>query len=173
MGSHGNVTARDFCPPAASEGNSNATTSHPPTATTLTTITLFLHLPLATTTSATVCIYPLCSSYKVISTPSCPASTAGKCIWRIPRAPPLPHPDPDHASSVRGDATHTETAEIETWLIYWSVLSVMQMLETFLGWSWNWWAPFRKPCVFPIPTEHLRLLGGLSGAYVPAVCALT
>lgn len=124
---------------------------HRPTACYGPTAMLLLHLPLTATASAAGYVYPLYASYKAITAPTRPASTAGQYTWRIPRAASSgPASARDDAAPVSGAAARTEMAEIETWLMYWSVLAVVQTLETFFGWSWSWYvSPSGDPFPFP------------------------
>lgn len=59
-------------------------------------------------------LYPLYASYKAIS------------------AKPKPL-----QRTLNGHET-TEMAELEGWLMYWSVVGAMTMTETWIEWSWSW-----------------------------------
>lgn len=101
---------------------------------------LLLRLPVVAATSVAAYVYPLYASYKAITAPARPGSTAAAYSWRVPRAPAAPAPP--------AAKTPTELAQLETWLMYWSVIALVQTAETFFGWSWSWYVPCPGACPF-------------------------
>lgn len=78
-----------------------------------------LSLPFTLVHHTITYLYPLYASYKAIS--SHQSSTSGAGLAR----------------SVTGEE-RTEMAELETWLMYWSVVGAMQILEGWGEWAWSW-----------------------------------
>lgn len=91
-----------------------------------------LHLPILILHSLSTFVYPLYASYKAITSPSRPGSSVSAYSWKIKHDPVAA------AHSAAGGENVTEMAELETWLMYWSVIAVIQTVETFLEWSWSW-----------------------------------
>lgn len=62
-------------------------------------------------------LYPLYASYKAISSKR--ASS-----WPAPTA--------------HGPEPRTEMAELEGWLMYWSVVGIVTVIESWFEWTWSW-----------------------------------
>lgn len=84
---------------------------------------------------ASVCaeyLYPTYATYKVLTAASRKGSTLHAYNW--------------HASSnekqephAEGSEKPTELAELESLCMYWAVIAVMRVVETFGEWSWKWY----------------------------------
>jgi receptor expression-enhancing protein 1/2/3/4 len=97
-----------------------------------------LSLPLLILNSAATFIYPLYASYKAITSPSRPGSAVSSYSWRTKHDPIAAGSASGSGSGENGASNVTEMAELETWLMYWSVIACIQTVETFLEWSWSW-----------------------------------
>lgn len=90
---------------------------------------LFLiRLPLLIVSQSVTVVYPLYSSYKAVTAPSRSHST-------------LSNYNPYNNNNYNNDpnAQHeTEMAQVETWIMYWSVIGCMRIVESLAEWSWSW-----------------------------------
>ncbi|KDN37272.1 hypothetical protein K437DRAFT_259843 [Tilletiaria anomala UBC 951] len=94
----------------------------------------FLSLPILVLNSAATFVYPLYASYKAITSTTRPGSTVSVYSWGARHDTSVAAAGANASSSGGG----TELAELETWLMYWSVIACIQTVEAFLEWSWSW-----------------------------------
>lgn len=89
---------------------------------------LFLfRLPLLILSQGATVVYPLYASYKAVTAPTRSHST-------------ISNYNP-YNSNYNNDLTQqqeTEMAHVETWIMYWSVIGCLRVIETFAEWSWSW-----------------------------------
>jgi hypothetical protein len=80
-----------------------------------------LRVPLLLAQHAATLGYPLYASYKALAPPPPPGAPPRR---RRGRAAPL--------------AAHDELLELQTWSMYWSVVALLHLAETWIEWSWSW-----------------------------------
>lgn len=85
-----------------------------------------LRVPLLLAQHAATLGYPLYASYKALApSPATPGTAAAAGRRRSANAaPPL--------------QAHDELLELQTWSMYWSVVALLHLAETWLEWSWSW-----------------------------------
>ncbi|PWN48548.1 hypothetical protein IE53DRAFT_389239 [Violaceomyces palustris] len=98
---------------------------------------IIFHLPALVLNHSASLLYPLYASYKAITAQSRKSSTVSDYSWNLNDRQDARDQDP----SSKSDSTTTELAEMETWLIYWSIFACINLAESYFGWSWRW-VPF-------------------------------
>ncbi len=97
-----------------------------------------LALPLLIASSLATFVYPLYASYKAITSPSRAGSSVSSYSWRTKHDPVSAGSGSSSGLPGSPGVPQTELAELETWLMYWSVIACIQTAETFVEWSWSW-----------------------------------
>lgn len=105
---------------------------------------------LLVTYAITTCVaylYPLYASYKVLSATTRRDSTPGAYQW--------------HAGSDKeeAEAAATELSELETWTMYWCVVSLFWLVDAWVGWLFQWVSLYAHArllfmCWLALPQTH-------------------
>lgn len=83
-------------------------------------------LLLVAATSAVGYLYPLYATYKVLTAASRVSSSPATPRWGL------------HRDAIQAGAS-TELADLEAWCMYWSVMAVLRLFETWAEWICNWY----------------------------------
>ncbi|SPO41663.1 uncharacterized protein PSFLO_07145 [Pseudozyma flocculosa] len=95
---------------------------------------VLFHLPTLVLNHTATLLYPLYASYKAVTAQSRRTSSVSSYNWSV-RGPDVPPPSIDTADDA---GNGTELAEMEHWLIYWSVFACLALAEGTFGWTWRW-----------------------------------
>ena len=85
-------------------------------------------------TSVAMFGYPMYASCKVLSA----SSRAGTSVAEYRWMPPSRGSRRRGSGAAQWGEPRTELAELETWVMYWSVVAAIVLLESWLGWAWMW-----------------------------------
>ncbi|KAN0064371.1 hypothetical protein ACQY0O_002567 [Thecaphora frezii] len=107
---------------------------------------LLFHLPTLILNQTATLLFPLYASYKAVTSHSRRTSTVSSYSWSSVLRPVngAPHSATDPATgagAAGSESVQTELAEMEHWLIYWSVFACLALVESTVGWTWSWF-PF-------------------------------
>jgi len=100
-----------------------------------------------TITTCVAYLYPLYASYKALSATSRRGSTPGAYQWHA------------GAGKEEAQAAATELSELETWTMYWCVVSLFWLADAWIGWMFQWVSLYAHArllfmCWLALPQTH-------------------
>lgn len=100
-----------------------------------------------TITTCVAYLYPLYASYKALSATTRRGSTPSAYQWH------------DGTDNEEAQAAATELSELETWTMYWCVVSLFWLVDAWVGWMFQWVSLYAHArllfmCWLALPQTH-------------------